>query len=102
MTTMTVTTKITQRYLMNKTKHELCRFVDMVLDTLEKERAYHRWTSVEDRVPEVGQRVIATDDLMMNVAIAWIASEKDAPKYWIWQGHIDRVRYWVPMPERDA
>lgn len=33
--TMTVTTKITQKYLMNKTKHELCCFVDMLLDQLD-------------------------------------------------------------------
>lgn len=39
MTTMTVTTKITRRYLMNKTKHELCLFIDMLIDDIEEARA---------------------------------------------------------------
>lgn len=33
--TITVTTKIDHRYLMNKTKHELCLLIDMILDQLD-------------------------------------------------------------------
>lgn len=75
---------------------ERCESAEQELDALKNAVA---WVSVEDRLPEVGRRVIATDDLFMNVAVAYIAHEPLARPYWIWAGHINRVDYWMPMPE---
>ena len=63
-------------------------------------RERERWIPVAERLPDVGAKVIVTDDIGENVAIGWIFEYGGAVS-WVWRGHINRAVYWRPFTPPD-
>ena len=68
----------------------------VVLKQLAEER---KWISVNDRLPNVGEVVLAFGT--RSAATGQFQGVTTAPSNWWWKGHtIKRVSHWMPLPEQ--
>lgn len=58
------------------------------------------WISVKDRLPELGQRVIATNGIIVGEAYLYGHNREFYRPYGeSWEIVLGPVTYWMPMPE---
>ena len=81
-------------------KQELFKAVKAVIDCVPTLTPPNEWVSVEDTVPDPGERVLATDGIFVGEAYRTSADSWHRHTGFPWRDGVTgrTVKYWMPLP----
>ncbi len=89
------------------TYHQAAQIIDMLISALEGEPTLtppNEWISVEDTVPDPGERVLATDGIFVGEAYRTSADSWHRHTGFPWRDGVTgrTVKYWMLLPAPPA